>query len=190
VSQETPFTALAWKSLSVASSAIDGGDMKYLRLGPMVVLGALSTSCASTPPPHEKAASSEAAVRTAEEVGARDVPQAGQYLDLAQKELDQGKALMRSGNNHDASLMFQKAQADAELALGLARENRTRVAAEQTKARAQALRQSIPGAAVGGGPVPSAPPVPRTPPPPVQPGGAPLTPPAQPPAQPPPQPKK
>jgi hypothetical protein len=154
----------------------------------MVVLGALSTSCASTPPPQDKAISSETAVRTAEEVGAREVPQAGQYLDLAQKELDQGKALMRAGKNHDAALAFSRAQADADLSIALARESKTRVAAEQTKARAQALRQSIPGAAVGGGPTQPVPPAPGMRPPSQ---GAPLTPPAQqPPAQPPAQPHK
>jgi hypothetical protein len=162
----------------------------------MVVLGALSTSCASSPPPQDKAVSSETAVRTAEEVGAREVPQAGQYLDLAQKELDQGKALMRAGKNHDAAMAFSRAQADADLSLALARESKTRVAAEQTKARAQALRQSIPGAAVGGGPTQTVPPAPGMRPPPA-PGmrppseGAPLSPPAQqPPAQPPAQPHR
>ena len=175
---------LAWKSLASGASANDGGDMKYLGLGPMALAGVLSASCASTPPPTEKAASSEAAVRTAEEIGARNVPQAGLYLDLAQKELDHGKALMRAGQNQEAASAFAMSQADADVALALARESRTRMAAQETKARAQALRQGIPGAAVGGGPTQPTPPVtpPRTPAPaPVHP--TPMTPPsAEPPA--------
>jgi hypothetical protein len=134
-------------------------------------------SCASTPAPTQKAASSEAAVRTADEVGARDVPQAGLYLDNAQKELEHGKALMRAGQNHDAAQAFSMSQADAEVALALARETRTRVAAQETKARAQALRQGMPGSAVGGGP---------TQPAPVQPTPPAVQPPAPKPAQPPP----
>jgi hypothetical protein len=149
----------------------------------MALAGVLSASCASTPAPREKAAASQTAVHAAEEVGARDVPQAGQYLDLAQKELDQGNALMRAGKNHEAASAFAMSQADAEVALALARESRTREAALQAKTRAQALRQQVQGSAVGGGPVQVVPPATPTRPKPVQPP-APLTPPAQQPPQP------
>ena len=43
-------------------------------------------------PAFTNAATSEAAVRSAKELGASNVPQAGIYLELAQKELNQGKA--------------------------------------------------------------------------------------------------
>jgi hypothetical protein len=147
----------------------------------MALAGILSASCASTPAPREKAAASQTAVHAAEEVGARDVPQAGQYLDLAQKELDQGNALMRAGKNHEAASSFAMSQADAEVALALARESRTREAALQAKTRAQALRQQVQGSAVGGGPVQAVPPpTPAPAPKPAEPP-APLTPPARPP---------
>jgi hypothetical protein len=154
--------------------------MKYLRLGPIVLAGILSASCAGAPPPHAKVASSEAAVRSAEELGARTVPQAGLYLELAQKELDQGKALMRDGKNREAAESLVKSQADAEVALALARESRTRTAAEQAKARVQALRQGTPGSAVGGGPAPTAPPAGPTPAPSTVPPPAPQPQPPQP----------
>jgi uncharacterized protein YqfA (UPF0365 family) len=146
--------------------------MKYVRLGTTVVVGILAASCVGAPPPHDKVASSEAAVRSAQELGGREVPQAGVYLELAQNELERGKALMRSGNNREAAAELDKARADAEVALALAKESKTRVAAQQAKARAQALRAGIPGSAIGGGPLQPAPPPSRTPAPtPVQPSG-------------------
>ena len=157
--------------------------MKNVRLGPMVLGGLLAASCVSAPAPYEKAASSEAAVRSAEEVGARDVPQAGLYLELAQKELEQGKALMRSGKNREAASALEMAQVDAEMALAVAREAKTRAAAQQAKARAQALRAGIPNSAIGGGPLQPVPPPSETPSPtPVQPSG-PMSPPTQAPPQ-------
>ena len=156
----------------------DGRDpaeetMKYVRLGTMALYGIVSAGCVSTPVPHDKVASSEAAVRSAAEVGAGEVPQADVYLELAQRELDQGKALMRDGNNRDAAAQFDRAQADAEVALALSKEQKTRAAAQQAKQRAQALRSGIPGSGIGGGPVPNqqppAPPATPPPAPPVQP---------------------
>lgn len=155
--------------------------MKYVGLGPIVIVGILSAGCVGAPAPHEKVASSEAAVKSAQEVGASNVPQASLYLELAQKELDQGKTLMREGKNREAAHVLEMAQADAEVALASARENRTRTAAQQAKARAQAMRSNIPGSAVGGGPLQS--PGMSPPPAPIQPSG-PMTPPAQAPAQP------
>ena len=127
--------------------------MKYVQLGTSVVMGMLAAACASAPVPQVTAVSSEAAVRTAEEVGARDVPQAAMYLQLAHDELDRGKALLQKGENRDAAMMLSRAQADAELALSLSREQKTRVAAQEAKARVQAVRSgAAPGSAVGGGP--------------------------------------
>jgi len=176
--------AMAQKSLANGLSATHTeGTVQYVRLRPVALMGMLWAGCISAPAPHEKAASSEAAVQSAEEVGAGDVPEAIVYLGRARKELDQGKALMRSGKNHEAAAALDMAQADAELALAVARESRTRTAAQQAKARAHALRAGISsGNAIGGGPLQPPPPAPSVPTP-IQPT-APLTPPAQAPAQP------
>jgi uncharacterized protein YqfA (UPF0365 family) len=127
--------------------------MKYVPLV-AVGLGLWSASCVGSPVPNDKVASSEAAVQRARTSGAGEAPQAGLYLDLAQNELDRGKALIRSGDNDEANAVLQRAEVDADLAVAMARENQTRTAAEQTKARAEALRARIvPQSAVGGGPV-------------------------------------
>jgi len=107
-------------------------------------------ACASTPPPSEKEASSAATIRAASEIGAAQVPQAALYLKLAQEQLEKGKAQMNDGDNQAAGYTLLRAQADAELALSLARENKTRSDAEQMIAKVHSLRNEHP--AIGGGP--------------------------------------
>jgi len=115
-------------------------------------LGLLSASCVGSPVPNAKVASPEAAVQRAR-VSA-ETPQASLYLELADSELDRGKALVRNGQYDEANAVLQRAEADADLALAMGQENETRAAAEQTKARAQALRSRVaPPSAVGGGPI-------------------------------------
>jgi hypothetical protein len=131
-----------------------------------VAVGLLSASCVGSPVPNDKVASSEAALQRARTGAAGEVPQAGLYLDLAEKELERGKALVRDGDYDEANAVLQRAEVDADLALAMAQESRTRSAAEQTKARAQALRSRVgPPSAVGGGPItPPAEPAPQAPP--------------------------
>jgi hypothetical protein len=130
--------------------------MKYVRLATVVSM-LLASACASTPPPHEKVGSSEAAIRAAEELGANSDQRASLHLQLARDELEQGRASMRKGNNHDAAAALLRSQADAELAFAMAREARTRAAAEAAIAKVQSLTGET-GTAIGGGPALSTPP--------------------------------
>jgi hypothetical protein len=115
-------------------------------------------ACASTPPPHEREASSEAAIRAANEVGAQQVPQAALHLKLAQEQFEKAKKQMQSGDNAEASYTLLRSQADAELALAMAREEKTRSDAEQVLAKVRAVRGEHPAQAnpsqpaIGGGP--------------------------------------
>lgn len=136
------------------------------RFGCLMSLLPLSlAACAGAPPPNDRASSSEAAIRAAREVGAEQVPQAALHLKLAQEQLEKGKSLIKDSENEQASYTLLRAQADAELALALARENQTRTSAQSVIDKARALRGERPAAAVaptqiGGGPVPA--PVPPT----------------------------
>jgi Domain of unknown function (DUF4398) len=117
------------------------------------LLGTGLVACASVPPPHQREASSEAAIRGAKEVGAEQVPQAALHLKLAQEELDKAQNLMRDGDNEEAGYVLLRSQTDAELALAMARENKTRAEAQQAFDKAQALRRAAPTANPwGGGP--------------------------------------
>jgi hypothetical protein len=100
--------------------------------------------CASTPAPHAKVASSEAAIRAAQETGGGNVPQAALHLKLAEEQLQSAKALIRDNDNKRAEYVLMRAQADAELAIAL-----TRAAAANAKAgtavdAARAVRTGTP----------------------------------------------
>jgi len=102
-----------------------------------------TVGCASAAPPNEKLASSEAALRGAQEVGAQTVPKASLHLKLAQEQIAQAKALMSDGENELAGSVLDRAKSDAELALALARENETRSEAQKATEQVRALRERV-----------------------------------------------
>jgi len=106
-------------------------------------------ACASVPPPHERHAASQAAIRTAKEMNAEQVPQAALHLKLAQEQFDKGKAFMNDGDNRRATFMLMRAKADAELALALARENKTRTEAQILLDKLRAAGGPAPTSALG-----------------------------------------
>ena len=86
---------------------------------------------ASYPAPTEHLASSLAAVRTAQETGAANVPKAQLYLKLAEEETAQAKALIEDGNNERADYMTLRAYNDATLAMAIARQSTVRAEAQR-----------------------------------------------------------
>jgi hypothetical protein len=86
----------------------------------VVVCGFLAIEgCASYPAPNAKVATSEAAIRAAEESGAKNVPQAALHLKFAEEQLQSGKDLIAEDKNERAEYVLARAQADAELAIAL-----------------------------------------------------------------------
>jgi hypothetical protein len=153
--------------------------MQHLRLGPVVLALTFWTGCLTAPAPTEPPPKSAEVARGEHDVVESETTQARLYLFIAQKELEQGKNLMKEGKNRDAAGVLQMAQSDADLALLKAQEPSTRMAATETKSRAKALYAGATEGAIGGGPVEPPPPAEWSPvPTPVQPSG-PLTPPAQ-----------
>jgi len=114
------------------------------------IVGIGLVACASSPPPHEREASSAAAIRAANEVGASQVPQAALHLKLAQEQLERARAQMKNGDNEEAAYTLLRAQADAELALAIAREDKTRNDAQQVMDKVRGLKGER--SSVGGGP--------------------------------------
>jgi hypothetical protein len=105
---------------------------------------AVSLGCASAPVPAERLASAEAGTRAAIEVGAEKVPEAALHLKMARDQIEVAKGLVQTGDRDRASLVFVRAEADAELALALAREDAARAEAAAVLAQVQALRQQSP----------------------------------------------
>lgn len=97
----------------------------------MTSLAALAfAGCAAVTVPAAELASSEASIRGAEEMGASGVPPARLHLQLARDQTEEAKKMAASGDTR-AVLVLARAESDAELALGLARE---------AKVHAEALR--------------------------------------------------
>ncbi|HEY6880259.1 MAG TPA: DUF4398 domain-containing protein [Polyangiales bacterium] len=95
-------------------------------LGVLAVIGVGIAGCAGHPAPTEQVASSLAAVRGAEEVGARDVPEAALHVKLAEEQIERAKKLMGEGENARAEDVAVRAYQDAELALAIARESNSK----------------------------------------------------------------
>ncbi len=84
----------------------------------------LASGCgASFPPPTQKLADTEAAHRSARELGADKKTAAQLNLKLAEEGIEAAKREMKAGENRRAEFILLRAKADAELALSLAREH-------------------------------------------------------------------
>jgi hypothetical protein len=116
--------------------------MVFCGLGLGIGLG-LASCATAQPVPTEKLASSQAAIRAAAEVGAQKVPEASLYLRFAEEEQAAGNVQVAAGKTAEAAVSFKRASADAELALGLAREA---TAKNEAKVAATALQTGQTGA--------------------------------------------
>lgn len=108
----------------------------------LTVVGALLLmACGSSmPPPSDRLATAEAAKRSASELGAEREPKAALHLKYAQEQIEQAKGLMAQGDNKRADMVLQRASADAELAVMLAKEARDRADAEAAREKVKQLR--------------------------------------------------
>ena len=93
--------------------------------------------CAAYQIPPDRLERSEASIRGAEEVGAPSVPAARLHLQMAKDETASAKRMAADGDERSV-LVLSRAESDAELALGMAREasvhNDALKAAEDLKA--------------------------------------------------------
>jgi uncharacterized membrane-anchored protein len=101
----------------------------------------LLLGCGGAPKPEARMASSEGAIRGAQEAGATSVPEAMLHLKLAQEQRDQAIQLIKDGDNHRAEMMLERAEADAELAVALARDASARADADKASETVQDLKQ-------------------------------------------------
>lgn len=101
----------------------------------------LAVGCGGFPKPEARLASSEGAIRGAEEAGAQKVPQATLHLKLAQEERAQALKLIENGDNERAEFTLARSEADAELAVALARESTAEAEAKKTLEEVQELKK-------------------------------------------------
>lgn len=99
-----------------------------------------AVACGGAPLPVSELADSESAVAAAQEAGATRVPDAAAHLKLANTQIDAAKEMIDDGNNAEAKYTLDRAEADARLALYLARADSSREAAKKAQDRIDKLR--------------------------------------------------
>jgi hypothetical protein len=115
-------------------------------MGARVVLPAVVVLGACAPAAGIGAAEVDRAARgvhAADEAGAREVPQAGGYLELAERELARAEGQLLGRDADGARGWARRAWADAEVARILAVEVATRAAAQYTQAEAEAVSRAL-----------------------------------------------
>jgi len=108
---------------------------------PLLSIGFLLAAGCAAGVSNEKIAATDSSIRAAEELGAPKVPQASLHLQLAKEENQHAQKLMANGDTKHAEGQLLRAQADAELALALAREAPIQVEAQQEADKARSLQQ-------------------------------------------------
>jgi hypothetical protein len=88
----------------------------------LVVLALLAGACASHPYPAARVGSAEATLRAAHEAGAARFPNAAMHLRLANDALSRARQSMAHGDYDRAERQLLRSEADAQLAIALARE--------------------------------------------------------------------
>jgi hypothetical protein len=105
----------------------------------VMVLIAITAGCASAP---LKTDASTSGIRAAEEVGAADVPKASLHLQLAKEELARAQELAAQDEKEMADSMLLRAEADAELAVLLSREDAEKTEATAAMERVRQFRKN------------------------------------------------
>jgi hypothetical protein len=114
--------------------------MKRL-VSPLLGIGFLMATGCAAGVSNEKIAATDSSIRAAEELGAPKVPQASLHLQLAKEENEHAQKFIKDGDTKHAEGQLMRAQADAELALALAREAPMQVEARQEADKARSLSQ-------------------------------------------------
>ncbi len=102
-----------------------------------------ATACGGAPKPEARLESSQAAIRGAEEVGAKDSPQAALHLQLAEEQRAKAVELIKQDENGRAERLLMRAEADAELAVALAREATAKADAQKMKESIDELKRKV-----------------------------------------------
>jgi predicted negative regulator of RcsB-dependent stress response len=91
---------------------------KYLAIG----LATVGMGCGAATLPPEQMSATQASLRAAQELGAQNVPKADLQLRLAIEGVAQAQKLAEDGDEELAKMQLDRAKADAELAVALARQ--------------------------------------------------------------------
>jgi len=122
---------------------LDSKFVKSAALAVPVVLAAAIAGCASAPIPADKYANAKSSIKTSEELGAESDPQAALHLKLAKEQLAQAKDCMKKGDNENAKMVLERAEADGDAAFNIARADKAKIEAKKTVENIQQQMQSL-----------------------------------------------
>lgn len=106
------------------------------------IAASMAVACgAAVPVPAAQVTDTQAAIRSAEEVGAPNVPKAALHLKMAKDQLQTAQALITQDDNEQAKMTLDRARVDAELALALAKEAIYRQQAQDALDKIKKLRE-------------------------------------------------
>lgn len=111
------------------------------QLGVVVALVVVMGACASTKPPTQKLAQTEAIINQAEQVGAQDY--APLEIREARKKLQRAKEMVSQEKYKKASRLAERAEVDAELAEAKALSEKAQSAVRQLRESIKLLEEEI-----------------------------------------------
>lgn len=100
-------------------------------------------ACGGAPVPHDALSAAQADVKGAEVGGAGENPKAALHVKLAKDQIDIAQKQINDGDNEEAARTLDRAQADAELALALAKEAKAQVDAAEASEQVGKLRKEM-----------------------------------------------
>ena len=113
--------------------------MSYSKL--TIVLAFLfAPACASSTLSQQQLMDTQGAITSAEELKAAENPDAKLHLQYATEQLDAAKRMMDEGDKPEARRMLDRASADADLALTLARTAKVHKESQRARAEVEQLR--------------------------------------------------
>lgn len=115
--------------------------MKSILLVPSILL-LFASGCAAKQALYTE--TSTAAIRSAEELGAPNVPQAALHLQLAKEAMVAAVEMNEQGNVEEANSLLERAEADAELAVALSRADAEKSSATAAVERVRKLQSENP----------------------------------------------
>lgn len=99
--------------------------------------------CATAQLPTEKLVSTEGGIQSAEQLGAAKIPEASLYLQYAKEQVAAASALIKDGKSERAAVVLERADADAQLAVALAKEAPLRSAAQQALEQVKSMKGGV-----------------------------------------------
>ncbi|HEY2405362.1 MAG TPA: DUF4398 domain-containing protein [Polyangiaceae bacterium] len=100
-------------------------------------------ACGGAAVPQDALTAAQADVKGAEVGGAAENPQAMLHLKLAKDQIDEAQKLIKDNDNEQAARTLDRAQADAELALSLAKAAKAQGEASEASDQVGQLKKQI-----------------------------------------------